>query len=58
MRMWNVWIYDSESGCDQPIKVKANTLVEAKAAGNKYIKMWTLKDAYITKIEEIKEKKS
>ena len=42
MKKYNVYIYDSESGCNQPILVECKSKTEARAIGNKYIRLWRL----------------
>ena len=55
MKQWNVWIYDSESGCDQPMKTEAKTEAEARRLGEQYIRRWNLQNASITRIEKVME---
>lgn len=40
MKEYEVWIYDDESGCNQPMKCKARSVAEARRAGNEYISSW------------------
>ena len=50
-KRYKVWIHDYESGCEQPIECIARSEQEAKAAGKRYIKIWGLRGASITKIK-------
>lgn len=52
-KQFDVWIFDTESGCDQPARFKAKSEHTARAMARQYIKAWGLKGAEITKIEEI-----
>ncbi len=52
MKTFEVWIYDSESGCDQPMKCGAKNEAEARRIGNEYIRRWSLMGGTITKIRE------
>lgn len=38
MKQFNVWIYDSESGCEQPMKCEAKNEADACIKGNEYIR--------------------
>lgn len=55
MKKYNVYIYDSESGCNQPVLVECKSKKEARAMGNKYIRLWRLVDGAVTSIEEVCE---
>lgn len=55
MKKYNVYIYDSESDCNQPILVECKSKKEARAIGNKYIRLWRLVDGVVTSIEEVCE---
>ena len=55
MKKYSVYIYDSESGCSQPILVECRSQTEARAMGNKYIKLWRLVNGSVTSIEEVCE---
>ena len=55
MKKYNVYIYDSESGCNQPILVECKSKTEARAIGNKYIRLWRLVNGTVKSIEEICE---
>lgn len=46
-----VYIYDSESGLEQPMRCHARSYQEARHLGIEYIRSWNLQGAYITKIE-------
>ena len=48
--LWRVFIYDQESGCEQPITIQGGTKADAKRLGNQYIRVWNLKGAHITRI--------
>lgn len=50
--LWRVYIYDSESGCEQPITIQGGTKADAKRLGNQYIRAWKLIGASITRIEQ------
>ena len=50
-KVYKVWIYDKESGCNQPMTCTASSVQEARAAGNKYINAWNLLGASVTKVE-------
>ena len=50
MKEYEVWIYDDESGCNQPMKCKARSVAEARRAGNEYISSWGLVGGMITEI--------
>lgn len=52
MKNYEVWIYDSESGCNQPIKCQAKNQAEARTIGNQYISKWGLVGGTITEIKE------
>ena len=52
MLIWKVYIYDKESGCEQPITVQGGSKADATRLGNKYMRDWNLKGACITKIEK------
>ena len=52
MKEYEVWIYDDESGCNQPMKCKARSVAEARRAGNEYISSWGLVGGMITEIRE------
>lgn len=54
---FEVWIYDEESGRDEPMRCYARNAAEAKKLGRDYIRAWRLKGAKITKVERIKEEK-
>ena len=54
MKKWKVYIYDSESGCSQPITVAADTKTQARKMGLHYIRSWRLVDGKIEDIEEVK----
>lgn len=51
MVVWRVFIFDEESGCEQPVTVQNGTEADARRLGNQYIRAWNLKGACITKIE-------
>lgn len=51
MLIWKVYIFDEESGCEQPITIQDGTEADARRLGNRYIRAWNLKGAYITRIE-------
>lgn len=51
MRKFNVWIYDSESGCEQPMQCEARNEAEARRKGNEYIRVWSLVNGTVTKVE-------
>lgn len=53
MRKYEVWIYDSESGCCEPLVCEAKNKTDAKRIGRTYIRMWNLQDAEIEKIQEV-----
>ncbi len=53
MKRFKVWIYDEESGCNQPIVCEADSVAGAKACGQWYIKTRGLVGAEITDIAEI-----
>lgn len=50
--IYKVWIYDDESGCEQPIRCKATGEAHARSIGNRYIQMWNLVGGMITKVEK------
>lgn len=52
MRAYEVWIYDSESGCDQPMRCKARNKTEARRMGREYIRRWKLVGGTVTKVRE------
>lgn len=52
MKQFNVWIYDSESGCEQPMQCEAKSESDARRIGNKYIRLWKLVNGIVTKVEE------
>lgn len=54
---YDVYIYDSESGTNQPMRCEADSLHEAKEIGNAYIQQWNLQDAEITDVVEIQPEK-
>lgn len=54
MKEYEVWIYDSESGCTQPMKCRANSLAEAKRKGYEYIRIWDLRGGEVINVEEVK----
>lgn len=51
MLIWRVFIFDEESGCEQPVTVQNGTEADARRLGNQYIRAWNLKGACITRIE-------
>lgn len=51
MKQFKVWIYDSESGCEQPMICRARNESDARRKGNKYIRMWRLRDGSVTRVE-------
>jgi hypothetical protein len=51
MKRFNVWIYDSESGCEQPMQCEAMNEEEVRRKGNNYIRMWGLANGIVTKVE-------
>ena len=51
MKKFKVWIYDSESGCEQPMICQARNEADARRKGNKYIRMWRLRDGSVTRVE-------
>ena len=53
MARYEVWIFDEESGCEQPMTVDAQNNSQAKMMGNQYIKAWNLRGASITKIKKV-----
>ncbi len=55
MKKYSVYIYDSESGCSQPVIVECSSKTEARKMGNKYIKLWRLVNGSIRSIEEVFE---
>lgn len=55
MKKYNVYIYDSESGCNQPVIVECSSKAEARKMGNKYIKLWRLVNGSVMSIEEVCE---
>ena len=55
MKKYSVYIYDSESGCSQPVIVECSSKAEARKMGNKYIKLWRLVNGTVKSIEEIWE---
>ena len=57
MKKYSVYIYDSESGCSQPVIVECSSKTEAREMGNKYIKLWRLVDGSVRSIEEVCEQR-
>lgn len=55
MKKYNVYIYDSESGCNQPVLVECKSKTEARAMGNKYIRLWRLVNGSFKSIDEVCE---
>ena len=53
MKEFEVFIYDEESGCCQPIRCKARTSAEAGSFGNNYIAAWNLVGGVVTNIREV-----
>ena len=53
MKEFEVFIYDEESGCCQPIRCKARTSAEAGSIGNNYIAAWNLVGGVVTDIREV-----
>lgn len=53
MKKFEVWIYDSESGCNQPMKCEARSEAEARKKGGEYINAWGLVGAEITEVKEV-----
>lgn len=53
MKKYEVWIYDEESGCNQPMKCEAKSISEARRIGKRYIEQWRLVGASITEIKEV-----
>lgn len=51
MKRFNVWIYDSESGCEQPMQCETMNKEEVRRKGNNYIRMWGLANGIVTKVE-------
>lgn len=51
MKKFNVWIYDSESGCEQPMKCEAKNEADARIKENDYIRAWGLVNGAVTKVE-------
>ena len=49
--VWRIYIYDRESGSEQPITMQNGTEDDARTLGNRYIRVWNLKGAFITRIE-------
>lgn len=55
MRKYDTWIYDSESGCEQPIRCEAKNERDAIRKGNEYIKAWRLSNGTVTRVKEAEE---
>ncbi|MCM1102035.1 MAG: hypothetical protein NC398_11695 [Acetatifactor muris] len=53
MAEFEVWIYDDESGCNQPMKCRAKNVADARRIGNEYIRKWGLQGGCITDIREV-----
>lgn len=53
MKKFKVWIYDNESGCEQPMKCEAKNEADARRKGNDYIRAWGLVNGAITKVEVV-----
>lgn len=53
MYTYDVYIWDSESGISQPIRVQAASESESQKLGRAYIRSWNLKDARIERIVRI-----
>lgn len=51
MKQFNVWIYDSESGCEQSMKCETKNEADACRKGNDYIRAWRLVNGAVTKVE-------
>ncbi|MCM1228473.1 MAG: hypothetical protein NC320_13825, partial [Clostridium sp.] len=52
-KLYDVFIYDSESKTNQPMRCEADNEREAREIGNTYIRQWNLPDAEITDIREV-----
>lgn len=52
-KKYEVWIYDSESRCTQPIICEARSEAEAGRIGHDYIRKWGLIDGRITEVKEV-----
>ena len=52
-KQFDVWIYDAESGCNQPARFKAKKESTARAMAIQYIKAWGLVGAEITNVKEV-----
>lgn len=53
MKKYGVWIFDEESGCNQPVICKARNEAEARRIGKKYIASWGLIGGTITEVREV-----
>lgn len=53
MKTFEVWIFDKESGCNQPMKCKARNAADARKIGNEYIWKWNLIGGEITDVREV-----
>lgn len=53
MKDYEVYIYDEESGCCQPIVCKARSTIEAGNIGDSYIRSWNLIGGVVVDIREV-----